>query len=45
MKEHWLWPFKGGAAKERLWALAEVLELLLTALLFYWLCWALAPYF
>jgi len=45
MEEHWLWPFKGGTWTERLWALAYALELVLSAAAFYWLAWALAPYF
>jgi len=40
-----LWPLRGGTWKERLLALADVLELVLLAAAFYWLAWVLAPYF
>ncbi|MBW1953994.1 MAG: hypothetical protein JRI66_13110 [Deltaproteobacteria bacterium] len=45
MHEHWLWPIRGGTWREKLWALVYVLELLLLAVLWYVLAWALAPYF
>ncbi len=41
----WLWPFKGGTWKERLRALAYVLEFVLGAVAIYNLAKALAPYF
>jgi hypothetical protein len=44
MEEHWLWPFKGGTWTERLWALVDILELIILAAGWYWLVWLLAPY-
>ncbi|MEW6657396.1 MAG: hypothetical protein AB1424_01920 [Thermodesulfobacteriota bacterium] len=44
-KVSWLWPFKGGTKRERLLALPYVGLLALMAVVFYFLSWALAPYF
>jgi hypothetical protein len=44
-KDDWLWPLRGGTWKERLLALADLLELLLLVAAFYCCAWALAPYF
>ena len=45
MEEHWLWPFKGGAWKERLIALGYLVYLFCGLAVLYLLAWALAPYF
>jgi hypothetical protein len=41
MNEHWLWPLKGGTRKEKLWALVDILELVLLATILYCLSWVL----
>lgn len=41
MNEHWLWPFVGGTRKERLWALVDIMEIVLLAAILYCLSWVL----